>query len=377
MSLPAVANPFVPGRGQMPPYLAGREREQRALIELVAYLKTGRGAPRDAVLSGPRGNGKTALLRWLCQQVEADGDIDTVWLTPSEASSLDELATALAPPARFGSLRPDEFSIQLAAGKLGWKLGGQRRALVPLLRARCRRRPLVAVLDESHTLSPDLGQVLLNASQAVCAEAPFLLVMAGTPGLQRHLNTMSATFWSRAEKLGIGRLDEQAAAAALERPLAAQTPAIACSPEALAEAVAASQGYPYFVQLWGAALWQVARDGETTEVDGSVAAAARTIVGRSQSAYYQDRCQELEREQMIDVAAELALAFADRTTKKRAALNKAIAAALPDGQDSTADVLRCRDRLADLGYVWNPPDADDAWQPGIPSLMDYVRRHAG
>ena len=65
MSPPAAANPFVPGRGQMPPYLAGREREQKALISLLAYLKAGRGAPRDAVLSGPRGNGKTALLRWM------------------------------------------------------------------------------------------------------------------------------------------------------------------------------------------------------------------------------------------------------------------------------------------------------------------------
>ncbi len=373
MSLPAASNPFVPGRGQVPPYLAGREREQNALLDLLAYLKSGRGAPRDAVLSGPRGNGKTALLRWVVQEVERDGAIDAEWLTPSEFSSLDELATRLVPPKRFDALRLDSFSVHVGVGKLGWKLEGQRGALTPLLKARCSRRPLVAVIDESHTLPVEIGPVLLNASQSVCAEAPFLLVMAGTPGLQRHLNTMSATFWSRAEKLGIGRLDERAAAAALERPLAAQTPPIACSADALGKAVAASQGYPYFVQLWGAALWEAARKSGAVKVDEAVVAAADPAVDRSQSAYYQDRCQELEREGLIGLAATVAEAFAGQDALPRSVLNDAIATALPEGGNGAPEVLQCRDRLSDLGYVWNPPDADDAWQPGIPSLMDYVK----
>ena len=376
MSLLGVANPFVPGRGQMPPYLAGREREQKALVGLLAYLKAGRGAPRDAVLSGPRGNGKTALLRWMFQEVEADGDIDGEWLTPSEVSGLDELATRLVPPGRFDSLRPDTFSVHVGVGKLGWKLEGQRGALAPLLKARCLRRPLVAVIDESQTLPAEIGQVLLNASQTVCAESPFLLVLAGTPGLQHHLNTMSATFSGRSEKLGIRRLDERAAAAALERPLAAQTLPIACSADALREAVAASQGYPYFVQLWGAALWEAVRENGSSEVDESAVAAAAPVVGRSQSAYYQDRYQELEREELVNVAASVAEAFAGQGSLRRKALNDAIAAALPEGRDGTTEVLQCRDRLNDLGYVWNPPGADDAWQPGIPSLMDYVQDHA-
>ena len=375
MSQPAAANPFVPGRGQMPPYLAGREHEQKALIGLLAYLKAGRGAPRDAVLSGPRGNGRTALLRWFVEEVEADGAIDGEWLTPSEVSGLDELATRLAPPRRFDSIRPDTLSVHIGVGKLGWRLDGQPGALVPLLKERCSQRPLVALVDESHTLSAEIGQVLLNASQAVCAAAPFLLVMAGTPGLQHHLNTMSATFWSRAEKLGIKRLDERAAAAALERPLAAQTPPIACSADALGEVVAASQGYPYFVQLWGAALWEAVRESGAHKVDEVVVAAAAPTVARSQSAYYQDRFQELEREELIGAGASVAEAFAGRGSLRRNALNDAIARALPEGRDGTTEVLQCRDRLSDLGYVWNPPDAEDAWQPGIPSLMDYVKGH--
>ena len=55
------------------------------------------------------------------------------------------------------------------------------------------------------------------------ANAPFLLVLAGTPGLPAHLSTMNASFWSRLGKgrLGIGLLSDAAARAALVEPLAA------------------------------------------------------------------------------------------------------------------------------------------------------------
>lgn len=374
-NLPAVANPFVPGHGHIPPYFAGRAREQSALMDLLACLKAGRGAPRNAVLSGPCGNGKTALLRWLFQEARDDGGIDCVWLTPDEISSLDELANRLVPPWRFKSLSAGACAAHEAGG-IGWELCGTSGALAPLLTARCLQRPLLAVLDEAHTLEPNTGQVLLNASQTVCAEAPFSLVLAGTPELQRHLNTMSATFWSRAEKLGIGRLAEDAATVALERPLAAQTPPITCEAASLKQAVAASQCYPYFVQLWGAALSDVALEAGTRSLGQSAVDAAANVVDRSQSAYYQDRLTELERAELLDVAARVAASFGDQATLPRATLNAAISEALPKGQATAADVLRCRDHLSDLGYIWNPPEADDAWQPGIPSLMDYVQRYA-
>ncbi|MDE0272536.1 MAG: hypothetical protein OXP11_15195 [Gammaproteobacteria bacterium] len=105
-------------------------------------------------------------------------------------------------------------------------------------------------------------------------------------------------------------------------------------------------------------------------------AAATPAVGRSQSAYYQDRYQDLERASLNAVAARIAVAFAGQPGLRRTALNEAIADALPEGQSGDAEVLQCCDNLADLGYVWNPPDADDLWQPGVPSLMDCVCRHA-
>ena len=33
-----------------------------------------------------------------------------------------------------------------------------------------------------------------------------------------------------------------------------------------------------------------------------------------------------------------------------------------------------RDAIRDLGYVWRP-EAKPLWEPGIPSLTDYVREY--
>lgn len=375
MDEPRGPNPFVPGWGRTPPYLAGRREEQRQLLNLFAYLRHGEGAPRGAILSGPRGNGKTALLRWFHHEIDArDTRCDVVWITPSEAADLDQLATSLVPPGRFTALRPDTLSFSVGIGRLGWELGGQGRSLRLLLAARCKRRPLVVLLDEAHTLPLQAGQALLNAARTVSAEAPFLLVMAGTPGLQMHLNDMSATFWSRGEKMGIGRLDPEAAALALTRPLAAASPSITFDDDTLATVVEESQRYPYFLQLWGSALWSAAQAAGATRINDVLAGQAAHEFATRRSAYYEDRREELERRELLPLAASVAHAFSNQTTLRSHQLNAVIAEA--SGVDELGEVLQRRDQLATVGFVWNPPAAEDAWQPGIPSLMSYVAAHA-
>ncbi len=53
-----ISNPFRPGAGHMPPYLAGRQAEQH---EFAALLKQ-RPILKNLVLTGLRGVGKTVLL---------------------------------------------------------------------------------------------------------------------------------------------------------------------------------------------------------------------------------------------------------------------------------------------------------------------------
>jgi len=53
-------NPFRPGNGIMPPYLAGREDE---IFWFENSLASALSFPQNLVLSGIRGTGKTVLLR--------------------------------------------------------------------------------------------------------------------------------------------------------------------------------------------------------------------------------------------------------------------------------------------------------------------------
>ena len=378
-------NPFVPGRGALPPYLAGREAEQQALMGIFAYVEAGRGAPRDVVLCGPRGNGKTVLLRWFQREIEAlDGQIDLLWRTPSDLPSVDALATTLVPPRRFKSMLPDTLSLSVGVGRAGWDLRNDPGTLAELLTLRCRQRPLVVLLDEAHTLDRVVGQALLNASQSVSAAAPFLLVLAGTPGLEPRLHAMSATFWDRAEHLAIGLLEPAASAAALTRPFGAETPSVMFEDAALQQVLDDSQCYPYFLQLFGAALWDVVVADGKTMIDDAIVARATAIFDQKKGTYYRHRRNELQRAGLLEMAAALADAFCERASMAQAEVDAAIVQAqsgiVRDGSGDARGLeslgptspIRVRDHLAAVGYVWNPPGEGDVWRPGIPSLMRHI-----
>ena len=360
---------FLPGDGQSPPHLAGREAEQALLRKYLGWLQGREPIPRNVALLGPRGNGKTVLLRWFEREVLATNEVDVAWLTPNRIPDLDKLANALMPPGRFKEVLPDTLSLSIGVGKMGWNLGGQAGALTDLLTARCRHKPLAVLLDEAHNLDKDVGQALLNTSQEVRDKAPFLLVLAGTPGLSEHLNSMSATFWSRCEELGIGRLSRAATGEALTGP-ADKTGALLLrlTREALDAVVTESQCYPYFIQLWGEALWEQAQEVGPAPLDRAAVDRARPAVVKRQERYYQHRYAELDNTDLLEAAVAVATAFDGHRTLGHHQLNQAITVAV-------ADKVRMKDTrraLRELGYIWQAPGCRD-WEPGVPSLMDYVR----
>lgn len=367
---------FRPGWGMLPPYLAGRGPQQSDLKQALACLRTGVSPASGKVLIGPRGNGKTSLLRWFKREVESvEPAIDVVWLTPDKIPDLDALATELAPPGRFRPLLPDTLSLSLGIGRLGWELGGRSASLTRLLRERCRATPLLVLLDEAQNLGTSEGQALLNSAQEIAAETPFLLLLAGTPNLYDTLNSLSATFWERCQPIaGIGRLDVDACVEALEKPLTEF--GIGFQPEVLDEVVAESQRYPYFLQLWGKALWdQIRHSVEQTgkraldRIGATLLAAARPEFERSKNGFYAVRYRQLEQAGLLSAARAVALAFRERQNLSDNEVRRVLAGALPDADDAT--IAGISSVLQGHGYIWAPPD-DVVLEPGIPSLMDYV-----
>jgi len=370
---------FVPGSGALPPVLAGRDSDLRVLQGFLHRLLNNRQVSADAVIYGPRGNGKTVLLETFRRQCEGQG-ADTLDLTPAEVGNVTDLASHLlhddsAIGKFLTSVTPAGLSIDLQAIGARWdsmtlaeKDNVKRRHLVPMLIARCRKRPLVVALDEAHTLDAEVGHTLLNASQRARKQgAPFLLVIAGTPNLRDHLNQMSATFWNRAEKIGIGRLDREATIEALASPLAGA--GITFDQDALDRVVRESQRYPYFIQLWGEALCHAMVDTGRFRVQAGIVEAAGPRIEASKTAYYGDRYRELRKQGLLQAAGAVAGMFAGQETagyidlSDHLVLQTGVAAQTADTQ---------LDQLANLGYIWQPA-GDDLCEPGIPRLMTHVQ----
>ena len=353
---------FSPGDGASPPTLAGRETQQAVLLRCLADLAAGAAPPHNVVLIGPRGNGKTVLLNWFQEACgNSETPVDAVVLTPRDMPTFETLVETVASRRGLRKLLLP---------------GDAPRNLTRELVARCRKRPLAALVDEAHTLVLNVGGTLLNASQRVRTEAPFLLVLAGTPGLPAHLDAMDASFWGRLGEgnLGVGLLDQAAAAEALTKPLAAH--GVSVEADALDAVLQHSQRYPYFLQLWGDALWKRHLATDTNVLTAADVEAVQPAVAMLVAEYYQVRYRELETAQLQGAAKTVATLFQDRVTATDHDIDAALASA---GMEDAAARVASREALGRFGYIWCPPGQTPpiVWSAGIPSLMTYVSERAG
>ena len=371
MTLLDDSGPFRPGPGGRPPFLAGREEEQSLFESRLAVLDRGQPPASEIILYGPRGNGKTALLAWVQEVAAPSYAVDVIRLTPSNLTTGLKLAERLLPKIWWDAIVPDTIALR----GLTWRPG--EGAPPPeadqVLAARASKGALVLLLDEAHTLDPGVGKELLNAAQVVGRSAPFLLVLAGTPDLRTHLGTMGASFWNRSRKLRIGRLDESASADAIRKPLESEDTSI--SEEALTHIVRESHGYPFFLQVWGAAVWsRITADPSVTREHITIAdtAACQSVFESEKNDYYKDRYNELKKIRLLHAARAVAETFETRERIGDSELDAAVRRGLgPDADDDAVEAAA--EQFDHLGFVWQAGATPD-WEPGIPSLMDFIRQ---
>ena len=241
--------PFVPGDGGFPPHLAGREQEQDSLADHINYLAADASASSALIIYGPRGNGKTVLLDWTRHRAE-DCGVNAVRPSSQTIKNRSELTEKLLAALRW-SWMPQTIAwrgVQVRFGQYG------STSIENALRRLTKKRPVALLIDEAHSLDPDVGASLLHAVQLLRADGlATLLVLAGTPDLPINLRRMQATFWEHSTVLSLQRLDPAASADAIRIPFEATNRSV--SPEALVQVARESHGYPFFLQLWGRVLW--------------------------------------------------------------------------------------------------------------------------
>ncbi len=365
-------SPFSPGRGGLPPFLAGRESEQATIRRFLKALAARKPFQSDIILYGPRGVGKTTLLAWAGR--EAQGlKVRKIDLTGGEIQSKQDLAEHLA--ARPGWLDRLRGLTAFAFGP--YIADSPKTPVFDHLALRVRAGPLLIAVDEAHMLGIEPGRILLNIIQVLQRkDLPAMLVLAGTPDLPKRLRSMGASFWDRGERLPISRLRSDAAAEAIRVPFVAKGRSI--DDDAVTQVVRESHRYPFFLQVWGDELWRDSQDPAVAVTLADVAR-ARPRFELRRDTYYDERVEELDRDELVPVAAEVARVFVRSDRVVREAVRLAIRASLEQmGRVSDHQaVRRAERRLRHVGYVWPViHQSHGCYEPGIPSLMRFVSTEA-
>ena len=365
----------------MPPVLAGRETEQTQLRTCLLRLQNGKEV-NPTLLSAPRGMGKTVLLRWLQQQARA-AKVEMLEISANEARTLLDLTGLLAPKLleAVSVSNKGKADIGIAGIELSRAVTVTPAALASRLKQELikqrRNKPLIISIDEAHTLNPEVAQDLANLVQNLVKEnCAIWTILAGTPGLTSHLASaaVAATFIKRSDLMSPSLLTGDAPREALVAPLEARGWSV--NEAALRTVLTDAQGYPFFLQLWGRALWEAGVSLEARRLDEAAVAMAGEAVNERRTIFYKDRCRELESrlspsmdaDRVLGAAVAVAQTWLDggktplTTGQLKQCLNDC--GVDSDSRKALETLFEHSGFLVDLG--------NNKWGPGTPSLANYV-----
>lgn len=327
-------NPYRPGVGLRPTYLAGREREQR---RFVTTLEAAPEIPANVRVTGLRGVGKSVLLtrfeelasdtaEWATLLVELqpkhNSDSGFLELMGGQLDVLrGKLSIAAKLRAKIGKAVDAGRSIVKAEFEgITWSLDGQvagdaeelGEGILTAVDAALStgRNGLAILLDEAQVLSDaksakgdhPLSTLLSAISTLQKQEVPVALVLCGLPTLT--VNLLAARTYSERMFKGeeVSALDSGSARDAFVKPL--DDTARTADTDLIEKVLADVEGYPYFIQLWGAEIWDACTyAGETRLSLKLLEAAEEDIYRRLDLDFYEPRVASLtpaEQDVLID-----------------------------------------------------------------------------
>lgn len=287
MSVVPFKNPFRPGAGHMPPYLAGRGHETEEFIRLLDQDVI----LQNLVLTGLRGVGKTVLLDTF-KPLAMSSNWLWVGTDLSESSSLSEERIAIRlmadlavvtsaiiinreEIAGFGFHPPKEVVEQRLDSELMADLykktpgltSDKIKAVLELVSSCLKgagRRGIIFAYDEAQNLSDHAMKdefplsLMLDVFQSIQKKnIPFMLVLTGLPTLFPKL-VEARTFAERMFRVvTLDRLNDSDSRDALLKPTAPPECPVKMAPAMISAIIADSGGYPYFLQFMGREVYDV------------------------------------------------------------------------------------------------------------------------
>jgi len=382
----ATLNPYNPGAGAPPPELAGRDDLLEQARVAVARAKAGRPA-RCALMLGLRGVGKTVLLNAF-EAIAEDENCQTALI---EIDPAKPLAQQLAPKLQhvlhrldrmkragadlqraFGSLRSFASMFKASVGDIDFSLAGPPATgdlaidLTDLFlaiadAAKKRDTAIVLLIDEiQYVQKDDLSALIMAMHKISQRQLPLLLFGAGLPQLAK----LAGDARSYAERLfdypPIGPLSPAGARQALASP--AEREGVKYAPDALDYVIEQTEGYPFFLQVWGAHCWEAATKSPITLADAKKASIAATAA--LDEGIFKVRLARLTERQKAYACAMASFGAGPVNSSDVAnALSLSLSQAAP-----------IRDELIKKGMAYSPERGLIGFT--VPKFDDYLRRAA-
>ncbi|MFN8776851.1 MAG: hypothetical protein ACK5XV_08800 [Flavobacteriales bacterium] len=271
-------NPFRPGAGHLPPYLAGRQIQ---LDDFKQNILTQEPILKNLIISGLRGVGKTVLLDTLKPLALKEG-----WIVAgtdlSESASVSEanfstrLLTDLASAVSNIVLSTQEITSIGFQGKtervehhLNYEIlnyiyksthgleSDKLKAVIKFIWEVCQKhaKGIILAYDEAQNLKDTkedkqypLSLLLEITQHAQKNGLPVLLILTGLPTLLTNL-VEARTYSERMfHQTILNRLSPEDSREAIVRPIADQNCPVKLTTEAVDQIIEHSGGYPYFIQ---------------------------------------------------------------------------------------------------------------------------------
>ena len=393
-------NPFRPGAGHMPPYLAGREEETtefQKLLEQEIILK-------NLVLTGLRGLGKTVLLEKFKPMAMQSG-----WLWAgtdlSESTSISEenLAVRLLTDLSvvlsslvvnrvdqrgigFGSERTQvDVTLNFASlrakydatpGLVVDKLKGVLEGIWPFIEANGRRGVIFAY-DEAQNLADHTSKdqyplsLLLDLFQSLQRKGyRFMLALTGLPTLFPKL-VEARTFAERMfTVMFLDPLNEKETTDAVRKPIQKDECPVNMSTESVKDIWSITRGYPYFVQYVCREVFDVwVQAINVGQKPPSVPLAE--IMRKLDSDFFAGRWAKAtdRQRQLLAVIAELPNCDSEFTVQE---IVENTANAYSDKPFSSSHINQMLVSLSDAGLIYK--NRYGKYSFAVPLLSDFIKR---